>query len=473
VKINWMIGRVATLLLTAFTAVLLTSCGSGAVSSSSDPTLTFAVSPSTATAYSGVPATFIISGGGARSPYQVTSSNTSLLPVPASPIAETQFVVTPAAVSAQQSITISVMDQAGKIATASVTIQPNLIGGDISITGTAPADFPNCAGAGAVCAGQSGTATLTVSQNGSGARGRSVRFDVVQGAFRFPVDVAQTVFANTVTVTSDETGHASTVLRANVGASPQIATIRATDTATGAFRTATFFIKQPTVNGGEFVTIPPEWKVTGTYKTACPGGSVDYLIFGGTPPYTIRSSAPSITSAVPAQTAVENPSRFTVSFAAIGVAGPGNPTPPPCSSTGYQVLFTVTDATGLSIQPILTVTPGTSDAPTAPPTITLSPQSVTLACNQSAQVLATITNPGATAPTITASIATPFTASALSIPAPITNGVITIIRANTGDVGSVAYPGPSPYPLVTATVTVGAGSATAQTITVSTPYRCP
>ena len=463
-KKNWMIGRGATFLLTACTTVLLASCGSGAVSSSSDPALTFTVSPSTATAYSGVPATFVISGGGARSPYQVTSSNASLLPVPSSPIGDTQFVVTPSAVSAQQSVTITVMDQAGKTATASVAIQPNLISGDITITGTAPADFPNCAGVGAVCAGQSGTAALTVSQNGTGARGRSVRFDVVQGAFRFPVDAAQTVFANTVTVISDESGRALTVLRANVGASPQIATIRATDTATGAFRTATFIIKQPTVNGGEFVTIPPEWTITGTYKNACPGGSVDYLIFGGTPPYTIRSSAPATASAVPAQTAVENPSRFTVTFASIGVAGPGNPTPPPCSSTGYQVVFTVTDATGLSIQPTLTVTPGTSDAPTVAPTITLSPQSVSLACGQSAQVLATITNPGTPAPTITTSIATSFTGTALSATASA-NGVITIVRG-TGTVGNGAAS-------VTASVIVGAGSAVPQTISVVTPGVTP
>ena len=78
-------------------------------------------------------------------------------------------------------------DQAGKTATSIVTIQPNLINGDITIRGTAPPEFPDCAGVGFVCAGQSGTASLTVSQNGAPARGRSVRFDVVQGNFRFPI----------------------------------------------------------------------------------------------------------------------------------------------------------------------------------------------------------------------------------------------------------------------------------------------
>lgn len=459
---NRMIGQRATLLLSACCAVLLGSCGSGAVSSASDPTLTLAVSPASATAYSGVPATFAISGGGARAPYKVTSSDATLLPVPAAPISETQFVLTPNAVSAQQSVTISVMDQAGKTASSIVTIQPNFINSDITITGTAPPAFASCAGVGAICAGQFGTAALTVSQNGAPARGRSVRFDVVQGNFGFPIDATQLApFPMSVTVTSDESGRVSIVLRANTEAPPQIATIRATDVVSGAFRTASFFIKQPTVGGGQFVTIPPEWKISNTYKGECAGGTVDYLIFGGTPPYAIRSSAPLIATASPAVTAVENPSRFTVNFAA-------NPT---CGS-GYQVIFTVTDNTGLSIQPILTNTSGTVDRPTPPvvtpsPAISLSPNPTPfLGCGQSVQVQVTITNPGTTAATITTSIATPITGTALA--APVANSVITISRGS-GTVGTTT----PPTLTTTATINVGAGSATPQTLSVSTQTTCP
>ena len=452
-KINRMIERGATFLLAACIAALLNACGSGAVSSSSDPTLTFTVSPSSATAYSGVPITFVISGGGVRVPYQVTSSNASLLPVPSAPISDAQFVLTPSVVSAQQSVTISAMDQAGKTATSVVTIQPNLINGDITITGTAPAEFPDCAGVGFICAGQSGTATLTVSQNGAPARGRNVRFDVAQGNFRFPIDVAQTNFSTSVTVTSDESGRATTVLRADTGAPPQIATIRATDTASGAFRTATFFIKQPTVGGGQFVTVPPKWEITGTYKGICPGGTVDYLIFGGTPPYAIRSSAPLAAAAYPALTAVENPSRFTVFF----------PENKACGS-GYQVIFTVTDATGLSIQPILTNTPGTVDPPAPTPVITLSPSTLNLACGQSAQVLVTIANPGTTPPTITTSVGTSVSPPD-ALQASVSGNVITVSRG-TGPTGTKIV-GSSP-----ASINVGAGSAAPQTITVTTPLSC-
>ena len=465
---NRMFERGATFLLTACLAALLNACGSGAVSSSSDPALPFVVSPSSATAYSGVPATFAISGGGARAPYQVTSSNATILPVPTSPITEAQFILTPGVVASQQSVTISVMDQAGKTATSNVIIQPNLINGDITIIGTAPPAFPNCAGVGVVCAGQSATATLTVSQNGAPARGRSVRFEVVQGSFGFPVDVTQLQpFPASTTVTSDESGRATIILRANTGASPQIATIRATDVASGAFRTATFFIKQSTL-GGEFVTIPPEWKITGTFVGECPGGTVDYLIFGGTPPYAVRSSAPLIASVSPALTANENPSRFTVSF-------PENKS---CGS-GYQVNFTVTDATGLSIQPTLSNTPGTVVRPTPPiitlpPTISLSTDItplISLACGQSAQILVRIINPGPTAPTITTAVATPKTPTTALTSSASLDGVITVSRG-AGIVGNGATLTP-PVLNATAIVIVGAGSADPRFITFSTPTTCP
>ena len=454
-KKNRMFEQGITLVFAACFAALLGSCGSGAVSSSSDPTLVFTLSPANVTAYSGVPFTLNISGGGGRAPYSVTTSNATLLPLPASSVSDAQFALTPRTVTAQQSVTISITDQAGKTAASVVSIQPNVVSGDITITGTAPPTSPRCADAGFICAGQSGTASLTLSPIGAPAGGRSVRFEVVQGSFRFPVDVAQTTFASSVTVTSDASGKATTVIRADTGASPQIATIRATDVTTGAFRVATFFIRQSTVGGGEFVTVPPEWTVTGSFASDCPRGAVDYLIFGGTPPYDIRSSAPGIATVSPAQTAVENPSRFTATF----------PSPFSASICG-TVTFTVTDATGLSILPTLTIAPGTAVRPT--PVITLSPDTINLGCGQSAQVLVTITDPGTPPPTVTTTIGTPVSpTTALQVSVSSSGSVITISRGN-GTVGSGT--GATP---VTATVTVGAGSAIPKQISVGTITTCP
>ncbi len=447
------IERCATVLAIGLLAGALGSCGSGAVSSAVDPAIAFSISPSTATAYSGVPISFVISGGGQRSPYMVTTSNAVVMPLALSTIAGSDLTVVPGTVSEQQSATVTVTDQAGKTASATITILPNIVSGNITITGNAPAAFPNCAAAGTVCVGQSGIATLTVSQLGVLARGRSVRFEVVQGAFQFPVDASQTVFSSSVTVVSDEGGRASTVLRANPGASPQIATIRATDVASGAFRTATFFIKQSTINGGEFVTVPTGWAVNGAFKNICPAGSTDFLIFGGVPPYSIRSSAPGTAGAFPSVTPNENPSRFSISYPQLA-----------CGIDGYQVIFTITDSSSLSIQSTLTNKPGTADVPAPPPAIVLSPQAISLACGQSAQVLVTINNPGTTAPTITTSIGTPTNlATALQVSG---TNVITITRG-IGTVGSGA--GATP---VAAAITVGAGSAVPQTIAVNTLSTC-
>ena len=137
------------------------------------------------------------------------------------------------------------------------------------------------------------------------------------------------------------------------------------------------------------------------------------------------------------------------------------------------MIFTVTDATGLSIQAILTNTAGTDSRPTPPtiippPTLSLTLENVTLACGQSVQVTANINNPGTTAPTITTSISTPFTGSALM--ATTAGNVITLVRTS-GDVGSAA---PSPTTaLVPAIVVVSAGSAGQRPIQIMTPYRCP
>jgi hypothetical protein len=254
-----------------------------------------------------------------------------------------------------------------------------------------------------------------------------------------------------VTVVTDERGIATATLRADSGVPFQIATIRATDVTTGAFRLSTFFIRQPTVAGAEFTTVPTEWVSTGTYKNECPGGVVDFLIFGGTPPYTIRSSNPSIGSVTPTVTNVENPSRFSVQFNAS------------TACTGYNILYTVTDANGLTTVPKLTVIAGTVDRPAPAPTLLVTPTSLTLQCNQTGQALATVLNATTTTPVITASLGTAVGSTTALVVTVNTDGLITVSRGT----GTVAASLSSP-----ALITIGSGSAPHQTLSVFTQPSC-
>ncbi len=432
------------------TALMLGSCGSGGVSADSNPEIPLSLSPAVVTVYSGVPVTFTIAGGGLRGPYQLSSNNPALLAVPTTPLQATQFTVTPATVAANTNVTITLQDQAGKTATSVSTVTPNIVSSDLTIKGTAPDSLgiTNCQQTGTVCAGQPGLVTVSIAQNGAPARGRTVRFDVIQGAFRFPIDVAQTQFATSVTVTSDEAGKAVAILRADAGAPFQNAVIRATDVTSGAFLTSTFFIRQATVAGAEFSTVPAGWSVTGAYLNVCPAGSVDFLIFGGTPPYTIRSSAQDFAPAFPSVTATENPSRFVINYRQVA-----------CDAVGYEVIYTVTDATGLTILPKLTVKPGTTAAPAPAPVLTLSTNLITLSCGQQAQVLATVTNPTTPPATITTAITTPMNpANTVTAVVNQATGVITITRTTTGGPYTAAS---SPVQIV-----IGAGSAAPQTLSV-------
>jgi hypothetical protein len=443
--------------------VLLASCGSGAVSSDSAPNVPLTLSPGTATAYSGVPTTLTVAGGGARGPYTFSSTNGQVVPVPTTPQQSTSLTITPSTVSASQNVSITVRDQAGQMATTAVTVQPNFVAGDITVSGTAAAatGIANCSITGAVCAGQSGLVTVTISQLGAPVGGRSVRFEAVQGNFRFATDQAQTQFASSVTVTSDNQGKAVAIIRADPG-SFQNAIIRATDVTTGAFRSASFFIRQATVAGAEYSVVPEIWNVGSQYKNECLGGSVDFLIFGGTPPYNILA-ATQLVIVSPTRTPNENPSRFTATFPVVQ-----------CGVDGYEIPFTVTDARNLTLSPKISVKPGTEDKQGPLPALVVSPNSVVMPCTtttgSSVQVLTTIANPGSTAPTIVAAVTTPVApSSALTAVVPANGNVVTITRSNQ----NITSPSSVPPAYVSLAVTIGAGAAGTQTVAVSTPGTCP
>ncbi len=443
-------------LFLGFVSALISACGGGGVAGAVSTVVggELAIIPSTVTVYANVPTVFSVSGG--KPPYILVSSNAAVLPVPNGNLSGlNNFTLTPNIVSEDTDVTITVRDFDGKTAQAATTVKPNFVNGNLTIKGNSTDLEGGCSDTGLVCSGQYGTVTVTLTQNGAPAKGRSVRFDAYQGGYKFVTNVVQNTLVSTIDVTTDETGTATAVLRADVGAPLQIATIQATDTLSGAFRRSTFFIRQVTLAGTDLKTVPNGWVTGGVLKNTCAFGSVDYLIFGGTPPYTILTDLPGTTGILTAipnsnMTPTENPSRFTV------VYGGG-----PCGTAGYKATFTITDATGRTITADLENKPGTEEPP-AVITLTLSNQAINLACGQQAQVTATLTSTGSQAPTgtVTTSISTPFS-PATALTATANGSVVTITRGN----GTVAAGN--------ASVVIGATGATPRTVTVTTPLTCP
>ena len=279
--------------LAAMAGVLsLAACGGGGgapsqvVGGGSTP---LAITPSTATAYTGTPTTFLISGG--SKPYTILTSDQTALPVVGTLNGNT-LVVVPGAVGADTAVTMTVRDSGGQSATASVTVRPALLlPASITITGN-----PNCASAGAdLCSGQDGLASVQVLGPGAAPlAGRPVRFDVVQGTFGISSTAPGQPIVNSLTVNTDQNGNAAVRLVVPSTAATQIATIRATDVTGGSSVVGQFTIAQ-FVDGSSVLSIIPTGTTTFTgpdSATCSSGASATFYVFGGTPPYTIATNFP-------------------------------------------------------------------------------------------------------------------------------------------------------------------------------------
>jgi len=223
----------------------------------------------------------------------------------------------------------------------------------------------------AICSGESGVASITIrSAATSVLPNRQIRFDVVQGAYNFLVDQNGTVAAKTITIVTDQNGKADAVIRIDAGVPSQSALIRATDVVSGNRVDSAFSIVQA-INGSAILSVfPSAYTAAGKYKGECPGTSGDYLVYGGTPPYSVRSSLP---NAVPLSVGgvTADPvivPRSGASFTASSF---------PSSSCGdYSSVIVITDAAGRNASVTYNITAGTEDRP-ALPALSISPATVT------------------------------------------------------------------------------------------------
>jgi hypothetical protein len=371
--------QVLTPILIAIAAIGLISglngCGSGAVGAPPDttpiPSTPLAVSPPSADLFPDVPTTFTITGG--KPGYSAFSSNNVVLPVTAT-LPGTTFTVIPGPVTAETAVDITVKDAANASASAKATVKPSTLINQITFTPSAP----TATGCGAaLCSGNDAQVVVKAALNGVVLRSRQIRFDAFQGDFKIALPGAINSVSS-ITVLTDEQGEATVRLVANAGVPTQVATLQISDVTSGQNRKYSFNIIQQISGVGVLSTLPSESVVIkgapGVSGTAdgtgkCPtAAQVDYLIFGGTAPYSVTSSRPDIASVAPSSVSASG-GRFSVNVRDCG-----------------QAVFVITDATGRTIQtPMLDSQRGDSLTviTIATPPLAVSPPT-SIGCNSSA-----------------------------------------------------------------------------------------
>jgi len=395
--------------LVALAGVLsLAACGGGSGSPSSmsgSVGVPLAITPATATTYSGNPFTFLVTGG--TQPYSVLSSDQAALPVVATLTGNT-LVVVPGSVGADTAVTLSIRDAAGQTASAAVTVRPALLlPTSITITG-----HPNCGASGAtLCSGQDGTASVVLTgPAGAPLAGRQVRFDVVQGDFSISSTTPGQPLVQSLTVTTDQNGNATVRLVVPTTAATQIATIRATDVIGGSSVVGQFTIAQ-FVNGNSVLSIIPTGVTTftGPDTANCSNGaSASFFIFGGTPPYTVGTNFPTA---------------ITITGAPVQRSG-GSFTITTNGTCFTGLTFAITDAAGRTLLTPPTASNVFGTAAPAPAPIVLTPASLSPASCPAGAQLGQILASGGTG--TFAPAASPSTGSGGPILANGTAGPITV-----------------------------------------------
>lgn len=434
--------RFASLPLLALAAILAACTSSPSPSPNVVDTTAISVQPSAMTIYPGVPATLLINGG--TGSYVVASNNQAIVPITVAGVGHTLTVIANP-VNTSTTVTLSIRDTGTTPATtATLTVSPGTIANAVTIVPTTSecnvAATPPATGTSLfLCSGNEALLTATISQAGQLLPARTARFDVVSGDVRFivtPAGTAPEQLALTTTALSDQNGLVRVRLRALAGATNQNALIQITDPDTGAFQRVVVPIRQAATGPGgtTFFALPSSITFTGPFIGQCASGAAsDFVIFGGTPPYTIVSSSPFIGVSPPVVTASGGSFRAQVAGAT-------------CLS---NIPIAITDASGRTISVTVSNQQGTQTAPA--PAITIQPSSLTLCPGQSA----TATIVGGTAPfsgssnsPLYSQLITDRTIQVTRLAAPPgpTSAQITVTDGTTFNTLSVTTPAPLPAP---------------------------
>jgi hypothetical protein len=399
-KLSGLAARQIASVIAFLSLAFLAACGSGAVSTppATLVPLPLSVLPATATLFSNLPTTFIVSGG--TGSYIVTSSDQATLPITGA-FTGNSFTVTPNPVAADTPVTLTVRDSGTTTpVTAALTVKPRVVSNIVTITPSA--SQPSGCGT-ALCSGGDAEVKASLSQNGVPIAGHEVRFEVVSGGFRIITSAPgqPELLSLTGSTISDGAGVARIRIRADASAAPQTALIQITDVSSGAFQRTSFVIAQ---SPGFFVTPTAVTFIGPNLDQCAASGSADFFVFGGAPPYTISNTSPQAFS-VSRSFLSNSGDSFTVSVVGGCVAEPGAPIVVR-DSQGRVVTVTAANKVGTR--------PSTTPLQVSPSTVTLSE------CTTKASV--TVVGGSGVYTTVTDS-------SAIFFPE-ITGNTLTIQRAN-------------------------------------------
>ena len=439
------------------TAAVLASCGGGGVSASPSPIVdspTLTILPATAVMYSGLPTTFVLSGG--TGAYIVASSNQAVLPISGG-VTGRSVTLVPNPVAADTPVTLTVRDTGNAApVNATVTVKPGTVNNDLTIT---PSSTQDASCSPAVCSGGDAEVRVTISQGGIPLAARGVRFEAVSGSFTFieaPPQVRYETPGNpaVVVTTTDETGIARARIRVTALAPSQTAQVQATDMLSGAYRRANFAIAQFNGNSPAYFTLPASLTFTGPFANVCASQASAFVsVYGGVPPYFVSGGASFVTYRVqtldptnPGNRIDRNGGAFIVELPAVA---PG--ATPPCFT---DFPLGVTDSTGRTITVVVSSAAGTGTAPATPIAVSTPPPQA-LVCGQQISLVVT----GGTTPLNVGSNHERVTAVAVTG----SDRTITVTRL-TGD-GAVNYP-------TVARITITDGTTTAFADVV-VPANCP
>lgn len=441
--------RFASLPFLALAAFLAACTSSPSPSPNVVDTTAISVQPSAITIYPGVPATLLINGG--TGSYIVASNNQAIVPITVAGVGH-QLTVIANPVNANTTVTLSIRDTGTTPpTTATLTVSPGTIANAVTVTpitrdctvpGTPVPPATTADPVPILCSGGEALLTATLSQAGQLLPARTARFDIVSGDLRFivtPAGTAPEQLALTTTALSDQNGLLRVRLRALAGAPAQNALVQITDPDTGAFQRIVIPIQQlPTGPGGAtFFALPSSITFTGPFVGQCASNAAsDFVIFGGTPPYTIVSSSPFIGVSPPVVTASGGSFRAQVAGAA-------------CLS---NIPISITDAAGRTISVTVSNQEGTQTAPA--PAITIQPSSLSLCPGQSGSVaivggttpFSAASNSPFYTPTIAAASPRTLTVTRSAAPNGPTSAQVTVTDGATFNTLSVTTPAPLPAP---------------------------